>query len=491
MLDGMSSVYLPTITTAGLNAAISQNALGLKLEITHVQVGAASYTPTAGQSTLVDPRHSGLVLGSSASGNQVTGTARIMSAGYTGARFDVCEIGFWAGDPNSGGTLVMVMSTLPTAPYAVMGSDVRTDLLMLVTLQLDGVPAGSITLVMDPQAAFAASLMAQHLSAANPHPQYDGVPIGTVILRHGATVPRGYVVPNGSAVNRADYPELWAYAQAENLVVSDAAWASSPGFYSSGNGTTTFRLPEMRGEFLRAWDMGRGADPGRALGSMQADATARPRSTYPQALLDNGTKGALRGQNQSTLSAAGQGPSTTGFVRVSKVGTVNSANGSDGNGAGAEMDVLNVIDGDVETRPRNIALMPLIKAGGQSVAAAPVVSTSPAPTAPPAPAPAPAPSAATVAPVAAFTGNPTYGEGDMVVTFVDQSQNNPTAWLWDFGDGSQSTDRNPVHVYELPFNLRYNSSGLRYTVTLTATNSAGTDTETKTDFVWCNGIMGA
>jgi len=50
----------------------------------------------------------------------------------------------------------------------------------------------------------------------------------------------------------------------------------------------------------------------------------------------------------------------------------------------------------------------------------------------------------------------------------------PTSWLWDFGDGSTSTEQNPVHTYE--------SEGA-FTVKLTATNSAGSDTETKTDYI--------
>jgi len=50
----------------------------------------------------------------------------------------------------------------------------------------------------------------------------------------------------------------------------------------------------------------------------------------------------------------------------------------------------------------------------------------------------------------------------------------PTSWLWDFGDGSTSTEQNPVHIYE--------SEG-SFTVKLTATNSAGSDTETKENYI--------
>lgn len=54
-----------------------------------------------------------------------------------------------------------------------------------------------------------------------------------------------------------------------------------------------------------------------------------------------------------------------------------------------------------------------------------------------------------------------------IVQFMNQSQNNPTSVLWDFGDGSTSTSLNPYHVY---------STAGNYTVTLTATNAFGSDT---------------
>ncbi len=64
-----------------------------------------------------------------------------------------------------------------------------------------------------------------------------------------------------------------------------------------------------------------------------------------------------------------------------------------------------------------------------------------------------------------------------VVSFQDLSTNSPTSWLWNFGDGSPtSTLKNPTHTYSttVPGN---------YTVTLTATNSFGGNTVTKTSFV--------
>ena len=60
------------------------------------------------------------------------------------------------------------------------------------------------------------------------------------------------------------------------------------------------------------------------------------------------------------------------------------------------------------------------------------------------------------------------------VSFTDTSTNSPTSWLWNFGDGSTSTAQNPVHDY---------TTVGTYTVALTATNSAGSNTATKTGAV--------
>ena len=60
------------------------------------------------------------------------------------------------------------------------------------------------------------------------------------------------------------------------------------------------------------------------------------------------------------------------------------------------------------------------------------------------------------------------------VSFSDLSSNFPTTWHWDFGDGSASTELNPVHTYH--------ESGI-YTVSLTVTNEYGQDLEVKTNYI--------
>ena len=80
-----------------------------------------------------------------------------------------------------------------------------------------------------------------------------------------------------------------------------------------------------------------------------------------------------------------------------------------------------------------------------------------------------------VAPVAAFSGTPTSGTAPFAVTFTDASTNNPTSWSWNFGDGNTSTAKNPAFTYAKAGN---------YTVSLTATNSAGSNTISKTNYIW-------
>ena len=100
----------------------------------------------------------------------------------------------------------------------------------------------------------------------------DTTPAGAVIAFTGSYLPAGWVRGNGAVLSRAAYPDLAAHALASGAIVSDAAWqAGDTGKYSDGDGSTTFRVPLLGGEFLRALDEGRGVDPARTIGSMQAD----------------------------------------------------------------------------------------------------------------------------------------------------------------------------------------------------------------------------
>ena len=78
------------------------------------------------------------------------------------------------------------------------------------------------------------------------------------------------------------------------------------------------------------------------------------------------------------------------------------------------------------------------------------------------------------APVADFQADVTDGCDNLTVNFTDLTNNSPSLWAWDFGDGNTSTDQHPTHTYLNP--------GV-YTVVLVATNAVDADTETKTDYI--------
>lgn len=88
---------------------------------------------------------------------------------------------------------------------------------------------------------------------------------------------------------------------------------------------------------------------------------------------------------------------------------------------------------------------------------------------------------APAAPVANFSGTPTSGPVPLGVQFTDLSSQSPTSWVWNFGDGSPtSTLQNPFHTY---------SATGSFTVTLTATNGVGSDSETKVNYITVNPVV--
>lgn len=81
--------------------------------------------------------------------------------------------------------------------------------------------------------------------------------VGQVAFFPMSSAPSGWLKANGAEVSRTAYAALFARIGTT---------------FGVGDGSTTFKLPDLRGEFLRGLDDGRGVDVSRALGSAQADA---------------------------------------------------------------------------------------------------------------------------------------------------------------------------------------------------------------------------
>lgn len=150
-------------------------------------------------------------------------------------------------------------------------------------------------------------------------------PTGTVITVAQNAVPDGYLECDGSAISRTVYADLFSKISTD---------------YGSGDGSTTFNLPDLRGEFVRGFDNGRGVDSGRVFGSSQLDA------------FQQWTAGFYTRWNYT------QG-GTSGAASQVDSGQAGAANASDG--AEVTIDPSTVARTASETRPRNVAMLYCIK----------------------------------------------------------------------------------------------------------------------------------
>ncbi|RQZ68156.1 tail fiber protein [Burkholderia glumae] len=220
--------------------------------------------------------------------------------------------------------------------------------------------------------------------------------VGQIVFEPRTTARAGFLKANGAAVNRTDYPALWAYAQASGALVSEAEWNNGRwGCFSTGDGTTTFRLPEMRGEFIRCWSDGRNdIDPQRAIGSYQGDqnrshahgASSSEVGDHAHSAWSDGA--GFHGHDVNDPGHAH--PTPSGYytnLPGNQVGATGSPNTAVGNGtlgaqtgigiAGNGHHIHNIsvgaggrhshgitinADGGNEARPRNVALLAMIRA---------------------------------------------------------------------------------------------------------------------------------
>ena len=78
---------------------------------------------------------------------------------------------------------------------------------------------------------------------------------GSVAFFPLSSAPIGWIKADGSAISRTDYSELFDVIGTE---------------HGTGDGSTTFNVPDLRGELLRCYDDGKGTDSGRTINSSQS-----------------------------------------------------------------------------------------------------------------------------------------------------------------------------------------------------------------------------
>lgn len=133
---------------------------------------------------------------------------------------------------------------------------------------------------------------------------------GDVKFHAANAIPYGWLKANGATVSRTAYPALFA-------AIGET--------YGAGDGSTTFALPDLRGEFVRGFDDARGVDSGRVFGSVQAGSVEAHSHIYKSSVT------AASGADASEPNAAG--------------GTAQNTENA----------------GGTETRPRNVAILACIK----------------------------------------------------------------------------------------------------------------------------------
>jgi microcystin-dependent protein len=150
------------------------------------------------------------------------------------------------------------------------------------------------------------------------------MPAGVVAMHAASTAPTGWLECNGTAVSRTTYAALFT--------AISTTWGA-------GDGSTTFNVPDLRGEFVRGWDHGKGTDAGRTFASSQTVQTNRPTSIRSNV-------DAAADFDTVTIPESGESPEfdTGGTALV-----------------GAATRTMAITMSGLETRPRNIALMYIIK----------------------------------------------------------------------------------------------------------------------------------
>ncbi|HCB1566285.1 TPA: phage tail protein [Citrobacter freundii] len=343
----MTAKYFAILTNQGAARLANAAALGTKLNLTQMAVGDANGTlptPDPAQTKLINQKRIAplnLLTVDPANTSQII-AEQIIPENEGG--FWIREIGLYDDD----GILIAVANCPETYKPQLQEGSGRTQTIRMILIVSS---TSAITLKIDPSVvlatrqyvddkvievkAYADSLLAAHLAAANQHPQYLQIadiakytPVGVPLPFPSATPPTGWLKCNGAAFDKVKYPGLAAV-------------------FPSGN------LPDLRGEFIRGWDDGRGIDAGREILSAQGDAIRNITGTF--------------GNGQTEANAAISFITANGvFVSQSAlrntIGNTTIIPNTPNNPHLVNFDASRVVPTASENRPRNIAFNYIVRA---------------------------------------------------------------------------------------------------------------------------------
>ncbi|MDU6432236.1 MAG: phage tail protein [Pantoea sp.] len=295
----MTQKFYAIVTNLGAAKIANAAALGTKLNITQMAVGDGGGTlptPNASQTKLVNEMRRAAINTLSidpANASQVIAEQVIPE---TEGGFWIREMGLFDAD----GTLIAVCNTPETYKPALQEGSGRTQTVrMLIVVN----STDAITLKIDPSVVlatrkyvddniltvrqYADQLLADHLAAANPHAQYLQTANALAEIKNAgliADVLKNIGLSEGAPVIGSPFP--WPHAKMPNELfpsMSGMVFLKSNGASFSGTlypklalAYPGLVLSDLRGEFIRGWDDGRGIDSGRGLLTLQEATWIQP-----------------------------------------------------------------------------------------------------------------------------------------------------------------------------------------------------------------------
>lgn len=362
----MTAKYYALLTNQGAAKLANATALGTQLSLTQMAVGdggGALPTPDPAQTALKGEKRRAALNSLSVDANNANQIIAEQIIPEDEGGFWIREIGLY----DDSGVLIAVANCPETYKPQLQEGSGRTQTVRMI-LVVNSTDA--VTLKIDPSVvlatrqyvddriievkAYVDDQLKKHVAAENPHNQYlrisqslaeikalgpqaveaaltnlglsdQLIPVGVPLPWPEAVAPAGWLSCNGAAFDKVKYPKL---AQA----------------YPSG------KLPDLRGEFIRGWDNGRGVDQGRPVLSWQGDAFQGHKRDLKR--VSGASDAILHGvinfasgvtPNVGTASAEGKGDAwvTANYITDGSYGTPRVA---------------------AETRPRNISFNYIVRA---------------------------------------------------------------------------------------------------------------------------------